>query len=236
MAAMNNPGFIHGNWNPVVRSSSNNIYLKGGKPHKNVSSSRCRSHEYPVIPAAHPDPVGFRDTRTYCNIGENFDDFRLLNIGSNNTFMGTRTGYQYRSNPQISFSNSLDNTTSTDNDFDTLSTTYDKSSCNPVRLAVSRNSNRNRRACEALNGHSNSGSGQQQIQKWKNELTAAASVLPRKWCDFVFRRNEDNRVYRSESFRFIQKTNSLALLAPLSASGGLRHRHKRNSLHGVSWY
>lgn len=162
-------------------------------------------------------------------------------------FTLTKHGFQYRSNPQISFaSSSLDNitgtasasvSTSTD-DFDTLSTTYDKSSCNPVRLAVTRNSNRNKNS-----NYKNESSHHQQIQKWKNELTAAASNIPRKWCDFVFRRNEDNKVYRSESFRFIQKTNSLALLTPSSGSSSssngnqmpTRHgRNKRIPHHGVN--
>lgn len=60
--------------------------------------------------------------------------------------------------------------------------------------------------------------------KWKTEISNAANYFPRKWCDFVFRRNSDNKLYRSESFRFIQKTNSL--LPPLSA-GLDKYRSKK---------
>lgn len=169
-----------------------------------------------------------------------FNNASIIYGSSSGSSLGTRYGYQYRSNPQISFSDSLGDTTVTTgssaaaDDFDTLSTTYDKSSCNPVRLAVSRNSNRNAQK-RASGDHSNGMSSGQQIQKWKNDFTAAASGFNRKWCDFVFRRNEDNRVYRSESFRFIQKTSSLSLLTPISPSGlqAQRNNRKRISLHGV---
>lgn len=232
--ASTNQSFVHGNWNPA-RSSSSNIFIKG----KNSKKGQCKvkSHEYPIVPAIYRE---LRDVNHNSGEDKVYDisnryDLRNASIiyGSNGSFLGTRNGYMYRSNPQISFSNSLENATSTD-DFDTLSTTYDKSSCNPVRLAVTRNSNRNKRASDSSSGGSSS-HGQQQIQKWKNELTAAASGLPRKWCDFVFRRNEDNRVYRSESFRFIQKTNSLSLLTPITPAGIQRNRNKRVSLHGVMW-
>lgn len=61
--------------------------------------------------------------------------------------------------------------------------------------------------------------------KWKADISYAANNIPRKVCDFVFRRNADNQVYRSESFRFIQKTNSLSLMPPLSA-GLNKYRNK----------
>lgn len=62
--------------------------------------------------------------------------------------------------------------------------------------------------------------------KWKSEISHAANLVNRKWCDFVFRRNTDNKLYRSESFRFIQKTSSLQLLPPLSA-GLNKYRSKK---------
>ncbi|CAG7784939.1 unnamed protein product [Allacma fusca] len=46
------------------------------------------------------------------------------------------------------------------------------------------------------------------VNPGKVKKSQNASVIPKKLCDFVFRRNVDNRVYRSESFRFIQKTDS----------------------------
>lgn len=234
-----NSNFIHGNWNPA-RSSTNNIFVKN----KNLSrkaNCKVKSHEYPVEPrpcAIYQNSMVDQHSSDFIHDGvvnQRFLDFTnangIISVPTGGSGLGTRYGYQYRSNPQISFPSSLDNTTSSE-DFDTLSTTYDKSSCNPVRLAVTRNSNRNKRCSDNSSGGSG-GSGQQ-IQKWKNDLTQAASVLPRKWCDFVFRRNEDNRVYRSESFRFIQKTNSLSLLTPITPGGVQRAKNKRVSLHGVS--
>jgi len=63
-------------------------------------------------------------------------------------------------------------------------------------------------------------------KKQKNESTNTPSILHRRFCDFVLRRNEDNKVYRSESFRFIQKTDSLQLLPHLSV-GLNKYRKKR---------
>ncbi len=74
--------------------------------------------------------------------------------------------------------------------------------------------------------------------KWNGQGRTAASTrspvisivsdIPRKWCNFVLRRTPDNSVYRSESFRFIQKTNSLEPLLPA------RNRGFRNKLKLVS--
>ena len=66
--------------------------------------------------------------------------------------------------------------------------------------------------------------------KWKPGIppprssVSVVSDIPRKWCNFVFRRNPDNVLYRSESFRFIQKTNSLEPLIP--SRNGFRNKLK----------
>ncbi|CAL8081879.1 unnamed protein product [Orchesella dallaii] len=222
----------------MAATNSNIIYANWKHRDSNNRNMNLRySHEYPMISGIlhkeaqsgkHNNEEGRWCLPNHTNSSVNaFKD----NVGS---FIGTRHSYQYRSNPHISFADNFDSSTgSCDNESNT--DTYEKTSCNPVRLAVTRNSNRNKRVGESASGnHSSNNSGShQQIQKWTSELTAAASGLPRKWCDFVFRRNEDNRVYRSESFRFIQKTNSLALLTP--ASGGVhRYKSKRTPHHGIS--
>ena len=51
-----------------------------------------------------------------------------------------------------------------------------------------------------------------------------SSVIPKKLCGFVFRRNNDNRVYRSESFRFIHKNDVFLPIGRASArSLGVSH-------------
>ena len=63
----------------------------------------------------------------------------------------------------------------------------------------------------------------------RSPMVAKVSALPRKWCDFVFRRNNDNNLYKSESFRFIQKTSSLEPLLPKNAY--IRNRLRKVSRH-----
>jgi hypothetical protein len=66
---------------------------------------------------------------------------------------------------------------------------------------------------------------QKKLKNSSNNNPSTPSILHRRFCDFVLRRNEDNQVYRSESFRFIQKTDSLQLLPHLSV--GLNKYRKK---------
>src|SRR4051794_21078925 len=58
----------------------------------------------------------------------------------------------------------------------------------------------------------------QKCPKPKKPSVPNPSVIQKKLCGFVFRRNNnDNRVYRSESFRFIHKNDAFLPIGRASA-------------------